>query len=126
MRRILASLAIAAATAAPIGLAIESASSAASAATTTTACTTTYTRTTPPSSPTVYKAGPAGSVTVAPGKYQGNVRVVSVAPATGWKYFVDTASGNSVDVYFSNGLHHVKFEAGVESATLMIVMVRVC
>jgi hypothetical protein len=65
-------------------------------------------------------------VTVGPGRSAGIVRVVSVAPATGWKYFVDTASGNSVDVYFNNGLHRVKFEAGIESPTLMVVMVRVC
>jgi hypothetical protein len=54
------------------------------------------------------------------------VKVLSVIPARGWKARIDTASGNSVDVYFSNGLHRVKFEAGIESSTLMLVTVRVC
>jgi hypothetical protein len=128
MRRFVAMLSLAAGAAVPTGLAASAAALPASAAPAVAAvtCTTKWTRTTPPTGPTTFPASPAGSVTIGPGRYTGTVKVLSVAPATGWQYFVDTASGNSVDVYFHNSLHRVKFEAGIESPTLMVVMVRVC
>lgn len=130
MRRLFVIMSLAAGAAIPTGLAASAlpqpASAATSAPSAATACTVTTTRTTPPTGPTTFAAKAAGSVTIGPGRYKGTVRVISVAPATGWKYFVDTATGNSVDVYFHNGLHRVKFEAGIESASLMLVTVRVC
>jgi hypothetical protein len=127
----LATLSIAAAAVVPAGLAVNSLVSPATAGAATTshratACKVTNLWTTPPTGPRTYAASTAGKVTVAPIKPAGNIRVVSVSAARGWSYFVDTASGNSVDVYFRSGVHRVKFEAGIEGPTQMLVTVTVC
>jgi hypothetical protein len=113
---------LSAAMAVPVGAVALTSGGSASAATVT--CTRKVTKTTPPTSPTVYGAGAAGSVTVGPGP--GGLKVDSVAPNSGWVFRVDTASGNSVDVYFRMGTTRVKFEAGIESPTLLLVVVRTC
>jgi hypothetical protein len=64
---------------------------------------------------TTYGAGSAGTVKVAPVN-NGTIKVSAVHPARGWLYFVDTSSGSSVDVYFHNGRHNIKFEAEINDA----------
>ena len=122
MNRKLATLLIAGAMAAPVGVFALAGAGPASAATAT--CTKSVSVTTPPTAPTSYPAGSAGSVTIKP--VPAGLKVVSVAPNTGWTFRVDTAKGNSVDVYFRMGTTRVKFEAGIESPTKMRLLVRTC
>ena len=101
----------------------------AASATTTTkaatnACHHTSTWSRPPTAATTYPAGPAGTVTVAPGP--GGLKVVSVHANHGWKPIIDTRSGNSVDVYFRHLTSNVKFEVGIEGANLMQRVVTTC
>lgn len=106
----------------PVGLIGFATLAPASAATAT--CSNSVAKTTPPTSPTAYAAGTAGSVTVGP--MAGGLQVVSVAPNTGWTPRVDTATGPSVDVYFRNGTTKVKFEASIEAKNRMRLLVRTC
>jgi hypothetical protein len=108
----------------PVGAVAAGALAPATATAATTTCTRNVTKTTPPTSPTAYPAGAAGSVTVARGP--GGLKVVSVAPNSGWKARIDTASGNSVDVRFRMGTSRIKFEASIEAPHKMLVVVRTC
>jgi len=90
----------------------------------TNACHQTSTWSRPPTAATTYPAGPAGTVTVAPGP--GGLKVVSVHANHGWKSLVDTPSGNSVDVYFRHLTSSVKFEVGIEGPNLTQRVVTTC
>jgi hypothetical protein len=72
-----------------------------------------------------YRAGAAGSVSVAPVN-SGTIKVASVHPATGWRYFVDSSSGSSVDVYFHRGTHNIKFEAEINDFGGLTIRVTGC
>jgi hypothetical protein len=87
-------------------------------------CTKSASNATPPTAPTAYGAGAAGSVTVGPLKH--GLTVASVSPNSGWSSRVDTATGNSVDVFFQSGTTRIKFEAGIESPTRLHLVVRTC
>jgi hypothetical protein len=78
-----------------------------------------------PGKPTRYAAGKAGSVTVAPVNPH-TIKVKKVAPASGYRYFIDTARGSSVDVYFHNRTRKVKFEAEVNDSGGLTVKVTTC
>jgi hypothetical protein len=78
-----------------------------------------------PRATTTYRAGGAGTVAVAPVN-RGTIKVAAVHPAKGWHYFVDTASGSSVDVYLHRGGHNVKFEAEINDAGGLTVRVTGC
>lgn len=65
-----------------------------------------------PSKRTRYRAGTAGTVTVAPVN-AGTIKVASVRRAPGYRAFVDSATGSSVDVYFHSHLRGVKLEAEI-------------
>jgi len=78
-----------------------------------------------PNAPTWYRAGTAGSVMV--GKVNsGTIKVVRVSPARGWRALVDSSSGSSVDVYFHQGKHTLKFEAEINDAGGLTVRVTSC
>jgi hypothetical protein len=78
-----------------------------------------------PRRPTAYAAGAAGTVTVAPVN-RGTIKVTKVQPARGYRAFVDTARGSSVDVYFHNRTWKVKFEAEVNDSGGLTVKVTTC
>jgi hypothetical protein len=78
-----------------------------------------------PKSPTSYRAGIAGSVTVATVN-SGTIRVAGVHPARGWRASVDSSSGSSVDVYFRGGGHTVKFEAEINDWGALTVTITHC
>jgi hypothetical protein len=78
----------------------------------------------PPTKATTYLAGPAGTVTLAPGP--GGLKVIAVHRNIGWSSYIDTAAGNSVDVYFRHLTSHVKFEAGIEDNGLMQRLITTC
>jgi hypothetical protein len=78
-----------------------------------------------PRTATRYRAGTAGSVSVA-GVTSATIRVASLQPAAGWRSFVDTSSGSSVDVYFSSGTHRVKFEAEINDWGGLTITVTSC
>jgi hypothetical protein len=78
-----------------------------------------------PSKPTTYGAGAAGSVTVAPVN-AGTIKVTAVHPARGYRAFVDSGSGSSVDVYFHNRTSSVKFEAEINDSGGLTVTVTTC
>ena len=127
MRTRLAGLLIAASLIVPAtAIATTTAASAATAtnAVATTACHHTSTWSRPPTAATTYPAGPAGTVTVAPGP--GGLKVVSVHANHAWSSLVDTPSGNSVDVYFRHLTSNVKFEVGIEGNNLMQRVVTTC
>ena len=88
-------------------------------------CTVTRHRYPFPGGPTRYAAGAAGSVTVAPVNPQ-TIKVAKVAPTAGYKAFVDTARGSSVDVYFRNQTSRVKFEAEINDFGGLTVKVTTC
>lgn len=88
-------------------------------------CTVTRHRHPFPSAPTRYAAGTAGTVTVAPVNPQ-TIKVTKVAAARGYKYFVDSARGSSVDVYFHNQTSKVKFEAEINDLGGLTVRVTTC
>ena len=92
---------------------------------TTATCTPTHHRYPFPNRPTPYRAGGAGTVTVAPVN-RGTIKVTKVRPASGYKAFVDTARGSSVDVYFHNRAWKVKFEAEVNDSGGLTVRVTTC
>ena len=78
-----------------------------------------------PSRPATYGAGAAGSVTVAPVN-AGTIKVTAVHPARGYRAFVDSGSGSSVDVYFHNRTSSVKFEAEINDSSGLTVTVTTC
>lgn len=78
-----------------------------------------------PGGPAQYPAGAAGTVTVAPVNPR-TIKVTKVQPAPGYKAFVDTARGSSVDVYFHSQTSKVKFEAEVNDAGGLTVKVTTC
>lgn len=78
-----------------------------------------------PGGPTPYAAGAAGTVTVAPVNPQ-TIKVTKAAAAPGYRYFIDTAQGSSVDVYFHNQTSKVKFEAEVNDLGGLTVTVTIC
>jgi hypothetical protein len=78
-----------------------------------------------PRTATTYRARTAGTVTVV-GVNAGTIRVARVHPAAGWRSFVDTSSGSSVDIYFSSGAHRVKFEAEINDWGGLTVTITAC
>jgi hypothetical protein len=78
-----------------------------------------------PKAATTYKAGAAGTVTVAPVNAQ-TIRVVKASPATGYRAHVDSWRGSSVDVYFTSSAHRVKFEAEINDSGGLTVTVTTC
>jgi hypothetical protein len=78
-----------------------------------------------PKSAETFKAGAAGTVTVAPVN-RGTIRVKSITRNAGWYGYVDSGWGSSVDVYFHNSTHHVKFEAEINDAGGLTVRVTTC
>jgi hypothetical protein len=78
-----------------------------------------------PRAATAYRAGSAGTVTVAPVN-GGAVRVKGVHPARGWRAYVDSSSGSSVDVYFHSAKHRVAFEAEINDWGGLTVTVTAC
>jgi hypothetical protein len=78
-----------------------------------------------PSKPATYRAGAAGSVTVAPVD-AGTIKVNAVHPARGYHAFVDSGLGSSVDVYFHNRASNVKFEAEINDAGGLTVTITTC
>jgi hypothetical protein len=78
-----------------------------------------------PGVPTLYAAGAAGTVTVAPVNPQ-TIKVAKVAWVPGYTAFVDTARGSSVDVYFHNQTSRVKFEAEINDLGGLTVKVTTC
>lgn len=78
-----------------------------------------------PRGATRYAAAAAGTVTIAPVNRQ-TIKVTKVAAAPGYKYFVDTAKGSSVDVYFHNKTWKVKFEAEVNDRGGLTVKATTC
>jgi hypothetical protein len=78
-----------------------------------------------PKTPTPYRAGTSGSVTVATVN-SGTIRVAKVSAARGWSSLVDSSSGSSVDIYFHQGKHTVKFEAEINDWGGLTVRVTTC
>lgn len=78
-----------------------------------------------PASATSYGAGPAGSVTIAPVN-KGTIRVVSVHRSPGYRAFIDSGRGSSVDVYFHGHRRAVKFEAEINDGGGLTVTVTSC
>jgi len=78
-----------------------------------------------PKAATTYKAGAAGTVTVAPVN-AGTIRVVKASPARGYRAHVDSRRGSSVDVYFTSSAHRVKFEAEINDSGGFTVTVTTC
>ena len=56
----------------------------------------------------------------------GTIKVVKVSSSVGWRAVVDSSSGSSVDVYFHQGKHTVKFEAEINDAGGLTVRVTPC
>jgi hypothetical protein len=112
----------------PVGLVAANATPAA-AATRTSVCTVNRAHAPYPSGPTAskVKVGTAtiGTVTVAPDG-AGLIRVTGVTHATGYSSFVDSQSGNSIDVYFTGRGHHLKFEAEVTDFGNLLLTTTVC
>ena len=78
-----------------------------------------------PSQPRTFAAAVAGSVTVAPVN-SGTIRVARVHRAPGYRSFIDTARGSSVDVYFNGHHRSIKFEAEINDAGGLTVTVTNC
>jgi hypothetical protein len=78
-----------------------------------------------PHGPKSYGAGVAGSVTVAPVN-SATIKVAAAHPARGYRAFVDSAQGSSVDVYFSSHTRSVKFEAEINDWGGLTVTVTTC
>ena len=78
-----------------------------------------------PKAATTYKAGAAGTVTVAPVN-AGTIKVVKATPARGYRAHVDSPRGSSVDVYFTSSAHRVKFEAEINDSGGLTVTVTTC
>ena len=72
-----------------------------------------------------YGAGVAGTVTVAPVN-SGTIKVAAVHAARGYRAFIDSAQGSSVDVYFTSHARSVKFEAEVNDWGGLTVTVTTC
>jgi len=78
-----------------------------------------------PKAATAYKAGAAGTVTVAPVN-AGTIKVVKASPAGAYRARVDSARGSSVDVYFTSSAHRVKFEAEINDSGGLTITVTTC
>lgn len=78
-----------------------------------------------PGKPTSYGAGAAGSVTIAPVN-KGTIKVTAVHRAHGYRAYIDSSNGSSVDVYFHNSAHRVKFEAEINDSGGLTVTVTTC
>jgi hypothetical protein len=78
-----------------------------------------------PRQPVSYTAGAAGSVTVVPVN-AGTIKVARVHGARGYRAFVDSAQGSSVDVYFRSHARSLKFEAEINDARGLTVIVTMC
>jgi hypothetical protein len=78
-----------------------------------------------PSQPRTFAAAVAGSVTVAPVN-PGTIRVAGVHRAPGYRSFIDTGRGSSVDVYFTGHHRSIKFEAEINDAGGLTVTVTNC
>lgn len=89
------------------------------------ACTATHHNYAFPKHAETFAAWKAGSVTIAPAG-RGTIRVAGVKPARGWRAYVDSRRGQSVDVYFRSGRHLVKFEAEVNDAGGLTVTLSNC
>lgn len=91
----------------------------------TASCAATHHNYTFPRTPTSYRAGAAGTVTVAPVN-AGTIKVARVHSAPGYRAFIDSGPGSSVDVYFRSHAHNVKFEAEINDAGGLTVTVTRC
>jgi len=78
-----------------------------------------------PHGPKSYGAGAAGTVTVAPVN-SATIKVAAVHAARGYRAFVDSAQGSSVDVYFTDHGRSVKFEAEINDWGGLTVTVTTC
>jgi hypothetical protein len=78
-----------------------------------------------PHGPKSYRAGAAGTVTVAPVN-SATIKVAAVHAARGYRAFVDSGQGSSVDVYFTSHTRSVKFEAEVNDGGGLTVTVTTC
>lgn len=78
-----------------------------------------------PTATTSFKAGRAGSVSIAPVN-SGTIRVAAVHHAAHWRGYVDSGRGSSVDVYFRSGTHRIKFEAEINDSGGLTVTVTAC
>jgi len=78
-----------------------------------------------PKAATSYQAGAAGTVTVAPVN-AGTIKVVKASAAAGYRAFVDSRQGSSVDVYFTSAAHRVKFEAEINDSGGLTITVTTC
>ena len=78
-----------------------------------------------PKAATTYKAGAAGTVTVAPVN-AGTIKVVKASAAKGYRAHVDSSRGSSVDVYFTSSTHRVKFEAEINDSGGLTITVTTC
>lgn len=78
-----------------------------------------------PRQPRTFAAGVAGSVTIAPVN-SGTIRVAHVHRAPGYRSFIDSARGSSVDVYFNGHHRSIKFEAEINDAGGLTVTVTSC
>ena len=112
------------------GLAIAGPASAATSRTTAStfgaaACPATHKNLPFPSQATTYGAGAAGSVTIAPVN-KGTIRVAGVHRSPGYRAFVDSSRGSSVDVYFRGHSRHIKFEAEINDSGGLTVTVTSC
>lgn len=97
----------------------------AAATSTTAACQATHKNLPFPSHATTYGAGAAGSVTIAPVN-KGTIRVAGVHRSPGYRAFVDSSRGSSVDVYFRGHSRHIKFEAEINDSGGLTVTVTAC
>lgn len=78
-----------------------------------------------PKGATSYPAGAGGSVGVAPVN-SGTIKVVKVSPARGYRAYVDSSQGSSVDVYFRSATHRIKFEAEINDFGGLTITVTTC
>jgi hypothetical protein len=78
-----------------------------------------------PKAATPYKAGAAGTVTVAPVNAR-TIKVVKASAAPGYRAHVDSWRGSSVDVYFTSSTHRVKFEAEINDSGGLTITVTTC
>ena len=78
-----------------------------------------------PRKPARFGAGTAGAVTVAPVN-SGTITVTNVHTAPGYRGYVDSSRGSSVDVYFHGHGRAVKFEAEINDSHGLTVIVTAC
>lgn len=78
-----------------------------------------------PRTATSFQAGAGGWVLVAPVN-RGTIKVVRITPARGYRGYVDSSWGSSVDVYFTSATHRIKFEAEINDFGGLTITVTTC